>query len=223
MQILRMNKLDLFPVICRCYGTQRSPRNYYELLDVSPDCSQKEIRKAFIVLSKKWHPDICGDKGHDKFIKLQEAYNILSKEDTRRQYDMNLKYHTYSPYSSSYTRPGDTFYHRPVYRSRREWEEYMAKGYWHERKPDPKDLDAKISNMMLFCIMCGIIIVTFQFVALNYRLARNMRNLQYQYQRDYNLLKKNIQGLTLEEQLNNFQERYNAAQNKKKEEDEKEK
>lgn len=38
------------------------------------------------------HPD-CGNKGsHDDFIKLNEAYSVLSKKDTKHYYDIEVKY-----------------------------------------------------------------------------------------------------------------------------------
>lgn len=55
--------------------------------------SDKEIRKAFIELSKKYHPDAnANDKTlHDKFVKINRAYNVLISAEERKIYDEGLR------------------------------------------------------------------------------------------------------------------------------------
>jgi len=63
-------------------------KDYYEVLGVSKDASQDEIKSAFRKLAKKYHPDI--NKSADapeKFKEAEEAYSVLSDESKRRQYD----------------------------------------------------------------------------------------------------------------------------------------
>ncbi|TGZ38114.1 DnaJ-like protein 60 [Temnothorax longispinosus] len=98
-QFLRVCKPEIC-CVARSYGTQRYQQNHYETLNVSPDASQKDIRQAFIRLSKRLHPDTSGKQDHADFVKLNEAYTILGKESARRQYDFELKYCRYNP---SYT------------------------------------------------------------------------------------------------------------------------
>ncbi|SFG13645.1 molecular chaperone DnaJ [Lachnospiraceae bacterium C7] len=64
-------------------------RDYYEVLGVSKDASAADIKKAFRVQAKKYHPDMHpGDKEcEEKFKEIQEAYAVLSDDDKRRQYD----------------------------------------------------------------------------------------------------------------------------------------
>jgi curved DNA-binding protein CbpA len=57
----------------------------YELLGVEKNTTMKEIKKAYYKLSKKHHPDKGGDP--KIFIKIQNAYEILSDEKTRKKYD----------------------------------------------------------------------------------------------------------------------------------------
>ncbi|MFA6271680.1 MAG: molecular chaperone DnaJ [Patescibacteria group bacterium] len=60
--------------------------DYYEILGVAKDASQDEIKKAFRKKAHQYHPDKnTGDEA--KFKELNQAYQVLSKEDKRKQYD----------------------------------------------------------------------------------------------------------------------------------------
>lgn len=64
-------------------------RDYYEVLGVSRNATKDEIKKAYRKLAMQYHPDRNpGDKAaEDKFKEAAEAYEILSQDDKRNNYD----------------------------------------------------------------------------------------------------------------------------------------
>jgi molecular chaperone DnaJ len=59
--------------------------DYYEVLGITKGASQDEIKKAFHKLAHKYHPDKGGDE--KKFKEINEAYQVLSDQNKRAQYD----------------------------------------------------------------------------------------------------------------------------------------
>ena len=63
-------------------------RDYYELLGVSRDADDGEIKKAFRRLARELHPDVSdAPDAHERFSEVVEAYEVLSKTETRQLYD----------------------------------------------------------------------------------------------------------------------------------------
>ncbi|ELK13399.1 dnaJ homolog subfamily C member 4 isoform X2 [Pteropus alecto] len=117
---------------------QRSgPSNYYELLGVHPDASTEEVKRAFFSKSKELHPD--RDPGnpalHSRFVELSEAYQVLSREQSRRSYDHQLRSAT-PPRSS-----GTTAHPRSAHQAHSSWAPPNAQ-YWaqfhHVRPQGPE-------------------------------------------------------------------------------------
>lgn len=63
-------------------------KNYYEILNISRNAEDNDIKKAYRKLSKIWHPDINNSPiAHSKFIEINEAYEILISPTKRNEYD----------------------------------------------------------------------------------------------------------------------------------------
>ena len=63
-----------------------SDKDFYKILSVEKDASDSEIKKAYRKLAIKHHPDKGGNP--EKFKEISEAYEILSDESKRKQYDL---------------------------------------------------------------------------------------------------------------------------------------
>ncbi|KAK5782175.1 hypothetical protein RI543_000100 [Arxiozyma heterogenica] len=69
-------------------------KDYYKILGISKEASSKEIRRAYLNLTKKYHPDKQGalseeekKQVHEKMSEINEAYETLSDENKRKEYD----------------------------------------------------------------------------------------------------------------------------------------
>ena len=69
-------------------GETVSKRDYYEVLGVSKDASEEEIKKAYRRLARQYHPDVNkAPDAEEKFKEVKEAYEVLSDPQKRAQYD----------------------------------------------------------------------------------------------------------------------------------------
>ena len=81
--------------------------DYYETLGIQRNADEKEVKKAYRNLARKYHPDVCKEPGaEEKFKKINEAYSVLSDEQKKGQYD-NMGHETFTNASKgSYTGGG---------------------------------------------------------------------------------------------------------------------
>lgn len=79
----------------RVTSALKTSRNHYDVLGVSRNADQKQIKDAYYKLAMTYHPDKNQGKLTQKFREIKEAYDVLSNEASRMQYNN-------SEYSSEY-------------------------------------------------------------------------------------------------------------------------
>ncbi len=86
--------------------------SHYDVLQIKKNASNEEIKKSFRNLALKYHPD--KNKSADskeKFLRIVEAYEILSDENSRKKYDMayqdDKEQENIYTYSTKWTPPAD--------------------------------------------------------------------------------------------------------------------
>ncbi len=63
-------------------------RSYYDVLGIQHDAGESEIKQAYRDLARKYHPDVCKEKGaEERFKEINEAYGVLSDTEKRARYD----------------------------------------------------------------------------------------------------------------------------------------
>lgn len=65
---------------------------YYDILQLNQNASATEIKKSFRYLALKYHPDKNkNSESNQMFLKIVEAYEVLSDTNLRRKYDLTLR------------------------------------------------------------------------------------------------------------------------------------
>ena len=100
-------------------------KNYYDILGISKDASEEDIKKAYRKLSLKWHPDRhVSDseedkkKAEEKFKEIAEAYDVLSDPQKKAEYDNPNQGFNFGDFGSAFSGFGD-FFGRGADRTRR--------------------------------------------------------------------------------------------------------
>lgn len=164
--------------------------SHYAALGLPPTATQKEIRDAYIKLSKEHHPDQNQqDKdSHEKFVKINTAYEVLSKETSKKEYDIDMtmqnqprKAYTgnetsyrppnYNPYSNQ--QPKDDPFSFYNYESYQRQSDEAHEG--EEKKVEKKvltqgDYEEYFYYFMLysFCVLAVYIAAKFAYIYANY-------------------------------------------------------
>lgn len=103
--------------------------DYYRALELNKDASLDEIRKSFRTLALKYHPDKNKNEGSkEKFMKIVEAYEVLSDENGKKIYDESITTKKNTPkYDFSWTPSADF---EKVYSYSRIRNTYGGGGIW---------------------------------------------------------------------------------------------
>lgn len=80
-------KINIFSKRSYC---SKLTKTHYDVLGLTPKASSSEIKAAFYEKSKLHHPDRNGPSNEEEFIKINDAYQVLSNEEQKRFYDSQI-------------------------------------------------------------------------------------------------------------------------------------
>lgn len=108
--------------------------DYYKVLDISPNASADEIKKAYRQKAKQYHPDVSSEvNASEKMKQVNSAYDVLSDPQQKQAYDFrrqnphmqqtgytNTQYHTFDDamFEEIFRQFQQQSQGRPVYRKR---------------------------------------------------------------------------------------------------------
>lgn len=80
-------------------------KDYYKILDIPEFSTSEEIKSAYRKLARKWHPDVAGSSADviSRFKEINEAYEILSNNSKKADYDKARKFYNYGTSTSQKT------------------------------------------------------------------------------------------------------------------------
>ena len=151
-------------------------KNFYEVLRVRTNASQDQIKRAFIELVSKYHPDVYkGDKFYaERYTAIvTEAYSIL--KDPERRYEYDLKHNINTKPTRRDLKREDDFIRKQKneekYSSRKNYEQQMSMRYFkntERKRPAKKSLLLKILTSKLFYCLLFVFGLEFLIILLIY-------------------------------------------------------
>ncbi|MCS6918672.1 MAG: DnaJ domain-containing protein [Fimbriimonadales bacterium] len=81
-------------------------QNHYEVLGLSMHATQEAVRRRYRELVRQYHPDVNpSPQAQEQFLRIQEAYQVLSDPERRKHYDALLRLRQGEPPSARYSQP----------------------------------------------------------------------------------------------------------------------
>lgn len=99
-------------------------KDYYKLLGLNKNATDKEIKTAYYKLAKQYHPDVNQGKNSELFKEITAAYDVLSDENKRRQYDNSRTFNFWDS-SNRQTYSNNTNYNYSSSKSNQNYQNYQ--------------------------------------------------------------------------------------------------
>ncbi len=107
-------------------------QNYYKTLGLNSSATADEIRRAYRILARRYHPDVNPEKGSDeRFKEISQAYEILSNQDKRAKFDLELE-----GYQRSRLQAELRAYQEAANRAGNQYYSNRPKQYGYQRRPN---------------------------------------------------------------------------------------
>lgn len=134
--------------------------DYYKVLNIHRNSSQEDIRKAYLLRAKQYHPDVNNGEGaNSDFQLINEAYQTLINPEKRKWYDFKLNYPTTTGLSSGHRGHNST--------ADRKYAAYYAA---HQRRQEQRSQEKEMQKytktlvdkvLFYFLIFSGVLAIVF--------------------------------------------------------------
>ncbi|KOC65809.1 DnaJ like protein subfamily B member 14 [Habropoda laboriosa] len=142
-------------------------KTHYEVLGISPSATYNEIKTAYYKLTLKYHPDKNkGESAKEIFQEISNAYDVLSKYETRKNYDrsMSIKNESFNLKQNvkSSTNIKASYVTRPVSNKIFDFDEWVKNHYHHgfakeKAKKQWQDLlEQHVYNLPEIIFLCAL-------------------------------------------------------------------
>ncbi len=137
--------------------------NYFHILGLNTDATATEIRSAYRSLAKQFHPDVnSSENAKSQFIKIQEAYEVLSDPAKKANHKQLLHHNTASRTSNYSQATRERIYEDWVrHQHREELKRKVAEMRQREREADEKNLiwySFGILKIIVYVIVAAILL-----------------------------------------------------------------
>lgn len=140
-------------------------KNYYTILEVKSTATFEEIKSAYRILAKKYHPDKnIGNKAAEEYFKeIQQAYAILSNPEKRKKYDLKANYGTRIQ-GSQKSNAGGPQYTGNAYQYAQQQAQYQQQQYAQAKKrtaPEKEKVTEKENWQILVSVGIALVLLYF--------------------------------------------------------------
>ncbi|MBN2382444.1 DnaJ domain-containing protein [bacterium] len=108
--------------------------NLYELLGVSPDADEHEIKSAFRRMARQCHPDRDHSVDDSRFIEIKKAYDTLSSSESRKSYDHQLRKHKLHNTISDYSGRSNRIQHHDLFEQESGFFDQILQTFFQQRR-----------------------------------------------------------------------------------------
>ncbi len=135
-------------------------KNCYTVLGVTGKANSKEIKSAYRLLAKKFHPDKNpGNKiAEDHFKEIQHAYTVLSDPEKRKKYDLKFSYDGAYSQQKKYSGYSGNAYQYAQQQAKHQTQQHNH--YSNPAPPSKKQYGTEI-NQILISIVIALILLYF--------------------------------------------------------------
>ncbi|XP_034038078.1 dnaJ homolog subfamily C member 4 [Thalassophryne amazonica] len=184
-------------------SVRRKAVNYYDLLGVKSDATLEEIKNAFFLKSKKLHPDSDPSNPdlHCEFVNLNQAYRVLSKQSSRKEYDLKIKY-SYSRDQPFRATSGSTYTASTENQNMRYWKQFH---YANQMSAEEQQKQKKKKLYTVFYCIIGMMVS----IGIHMLLFRKLQEIHINYMNEkdrvltkiYNEAKERARSKSFEKQI----------------------